>query len=137
VAALTGAGTTRVMGISSLTWDTGTSLWDANTAVLLPVALPVATIVQSYSAAAGTMQISYTDPITSSVVTKTIDLTSAAGGGQTLVMKVARQNGVITSGLDDPANWAADLTTSVTKVWVTVVPQADGSLAAYSVVVLE
>jgi hypothetical protein len=83
------------------------------------------------------MQISYTDPITASVVTKTIDLTSAAGGGQTLVMKVVRQNGVITSGLDDPANWAADLITSATKVWVTVVPQADGTLAAYSVVVLE
>jgi len=53
------------------------------------------------------------------------------------VMKVARQSGVITSGLDDPSNWAADLTTSATKVWATVVPQADGSLAAYSVVVLE
>jgi hypothetical protein len=137
VAALTGAGTTRVMGVSSLTWDPGTSLWDANTAILLPVALPAATIVQNYNAAAGTMQISYTDPITNSVVTKTIDLTSAAGGGQTLVMKVARQNGVITSGLDDPSNWATDLTTSATKVWATVVPQADGSLAAYSVVVLE
>jgi hypothetical protein len=137
VAALTGAGTTRVMGISSLTWDPGTSLWDATAAVLLPAALPAATIVQNYNAAAGTMQISYTDPITASVVTKTIDLTSVAGGGQTLVMKVARQNGVITSGLDDPANWAADLTTSATKVWVSVVPQADGSLAAYSVVVLE
>ncbi|HEX7598983.1 MAG TPA: hypothetical protein VF518_12265, partial [Polyangia bacterium] len=137
VAALTGAGTTRVMGISSLTWDPSTSLWDANTAVLLPVALPAATIVQNYNAAAGTMQISYTDPITNSVVTKTIDLTAATGGGQTLVMKIVRQNGVVTSGLDDPSNWAADLTTSSTKVWATVVPQADGSLAAYSVVVLE
>ena len=127
----------RLMGISGLTWDPSTSLWDANTAVLLPVALPAATIVQNYNAAAGTMQISYVDPITNSVVTKTIDLTSAAGGGQTLVMKIVRQNGVVTSGLDDPSNWAADLTTNSTKVWATVVPQADGSLAAYSVVVLE
>lgn len=137
VAALTGAGTTRVMGTSSLAWDAGTSSWDANTAVLLPVALPVATIVQNYDATAGTMQISYTDPITASAVTKTIDLTAAAGGGQTLVLKIARQSGLITSGLDDPSSWAADLTTGSTRVWVTVVPKADGSLAAYSVVVLE
>jgi hypothetical protein len=137
VAALTGAGTTRVMGASSLTWDSGTSAWDASTAILLPVRLPVATITQGYDPGTGTMQISYLDPITSSAVTKTIKLTSATGGGQTLVLKVARQNGVITSGLDDPTNWAADLTTSSTKVWLTVVPNADASLSAYSVVVLE
>ena len=137
VAALTGAGTTRVMGISSLTWDTGTLLWDASTAILLPVRLPLATIVKNYDATAGTMQISYTDLITNSTVTKTINLTSAAGGGQTLVMKIDNQNGVISSGLDDPSNWATDLTTSATRVWLTVVPNADGSLSAYSVVVLE
>jgi hypothetical protein len=83
------------------------------------------------------MQISYTDLITNSTVTKTINLTSAAGGGQTLVMKIDNQNGVISSGLDDPSNWATDLTTSATRVWLTVVPNADGSLSAYSVVVLE
>lgn len=137
VAALTGAGTTRVMGISSLIWDPGTALWDANTAILLPVALPAATIVQNYNAATGTMEISYTDPITNSAATKTINLTSAAGGGQTLVMKIVRQSGTFTSGLDDSVDWAADLTTSATKVWITVVPQADGTLTAYSVVVLE
>ncbi len=137
LAALTGAGTTRVMGASSLSWDSGTSAWDANTAILLPVRLPMATIVQNYDASTGTMQISYIDPITTSAATKTIKLTSAAGGGQTLVMKIVKQNSVITSGLDDPSNWAADLTTSSTKVWLTVVPNADGSLAAYSVVVLE
>jgi hypothetical protein len=125
------------MGASSLIWDSGTSAWDANTAILLPVRLPMATIVQNYDASAGTMQISYIDPITTSAATKTIKLTSAAGGGQTLVMKIVKQNGVITTGLDDPSNWAADLTTSATKVWLTVVPNADGSLAAYSVVVLE
>jgi hypothetical protein len=137
LAALTGAGTTRVMGTSSLTWNTGTLAWDANTAILLPVRLPAATIVQNYNGTAGTMQISYTDPITNAAVTKTIKLTSAAGGGQTLVLKISRQNGVITSGLDDPLAWATDLTTSATKVWLTVVPNADASLSAYSVVVLE
>ena len=137
LAALTGAGTTRVMGTSSLTWNVGTLAWDANTAILLPVRLPAATIVQNYDATAGTMQISYTDPITNAAVTKTIKLTSAVGGGQTLVLKISRQNGVIASGLDDPSAWAADLTTSVTKVWLTVVPNANTSLSAYSVVVLE
>jgi hypothetical protein len=137
VAALTGAGTTRVMGTSSLTWDTGTSAWDASTAILEPVRLPVATIAQNYDPSTGTMQVSYTDPIVNSAVTKTIKLTSAAGGGQTLVLKIAWQNGVVTSGLEDPSSWAADLTTSATKVWLSVVPNADGSLSAYSVVVLE
>jgi hypothetical protein len=137
LAALTGAGTTRVMGTSSLTWDAGSSAWTATTAILLPVRLPVATIVQNYDATAGILQVSYLDPITNSVVVKTIKLTAAAGGGQTLVLKIARQNGLITSGLDDPSNWVADLTTSASKVWVTVVPNADGSLSAYSVVVLE
>jgi hypothetical protein len=137
LAALQGAGTTRVMGTSSLTWDTGTQAWDASTAILLPVRLPVATIVQNYNATTGTLQISYLDPIASAAVTKTIKLTSATGGGQTLVMKISNQNGVITSGLDSPSNWAADLTTSATKVWLTVVPNADTSLSAYSVVVLE
>jgi hypothetical protein len=132
---LAGAGTTRVMGASSLTWNTGTLGWDANTAIVLPVRLPVATIVQNYDATAGTMQISYTDPLTSSVVTKTINLTSAMGGGQTLVMKAVMQNGIVTSALDVPANWAADLTTSTSRVWVSVVPQANGSLSAYAVVV--
>jgi hypothetical protein len=97
----------------------------------------VATIVQNYNATTGTLQISYLDPIASAAVTKTIKLTSATGGGQTLVMKISNQNGVITSGLDSPSNWAADLTTSATKVWLTVVPNADTSLSAYSVVVLE
>jgi len=100
------------------------------------VRLPEANIVQNYDAGSGSMQISYTDPATSSVVTKTIKLTSAAGGGQTLVLKVLNQSGVITSGLDDPANWTADLTTGVTKVFVSVVPQADGSLLAYGVVAI-
>jgi hypothetical protein len=135
VATLTGAGTTRVMGDSTLIWDIGTQLWDANTAILLPVRLPGATIVQNYNATAGTMQISYIDPLTASAATKTIKLTSATGGGQTLVLKVIRQNGVVTSGLDDPSNWAADLTTGTTRVWASVVPEADGSLAAYSLVV--
>jgi hypothetical protein len=101
----------------------------------LPVRLPGATIVQNYNATAGTMQISYIDPLTASAATKTIKLTSATGGGQTLVLKVIRQNGVVTSGLDDPSNWAADLTTGTTRVWASVVPEADGSLAAYSLVV--
>jgi hypothetical protein len=137
VAALTGAGTTRVMGASSLTWDSGSSAWDASTAILLPVRLPVATIVQNYDPSTGTMQVSYSDSITNAATTRTIKLTAAPGGGQTLVLKIANQSSVITPGLDDPSNWAADLTTSSSRVWLTVVPNADGSLSAYSVVVLE
>jgi len=122
----------RVAGISDLSWTAGA--WDAATAILLPVALPVATITQNY--AGGTMQIAYTDPV-AGPVTKTIDLTEAAGGNQTLVVKVAAVASAVNVGLDPVSNWAADLTTASSHVWVSVVPEASGHLAAYSVLVLE
>lgn len=136
-AALLGAGTTRAFGASSLTWDAAGSAWNAETAVLLPVVLPAATIAQGYDAAAGTMRITYTDPLSAGPVTRTVQLSAAAGGGQTLVLKVTQQGGVTTSALDLPADWAADLGPGAQKVWLSVVPQASGNLAAYSVVVLE
>ena len=135
LAALTGAGSTRVAGVSSLTWSN--AAWDADTAILLPVVLPPATIAQAYDAGTGTMQITYTDPLTLVRVTRTLQLSAAAGGGQTLVLKVSMQAAVTSAGLELPANWAADLTPSAQKVWVSVVPQANGNLAAYSVIVLE
>ena len=101
--------------------------------------LPVATILTSYQSTGtdtGTIVISYTDPVTSSVVTPTIVLSSATGGGQTLVQKVS-MTALSSFGLDAPANWPADLTSSVSKVWVAAVPQPDGTLDAYSIVVLE
>jgi len=136
-AALLGAGTTRVRGASSLAWDAASSAWSAETAVLLPVALPAASITQGYDAGSGTMQITYTDPLTAGPATRTLQLQPAGGGGQTLVLKVTQQGAVTTSALDGPANWAADLGAGAQKVWVSVVPQAGGNLAAYSVVVLE
>jgi hypothetical protein len=99
----------------------------------------VATIVTSYAstgASTGSMVISYTDPVTNTTVTPTIVLSSATGGGQTLVQKVSL-TALSSVGLDAPANWPADLTSSARKVWVAVVPQPDGTLDAYSIVVLE
>ena len=142
VAALAGAQGVRVNGFTDLTRDAGNTQWLVNTAVVVPSALPAApawaTISGSYSPTptGGTIQITYTDPVTSLSTTRTIVLSSAASS-QTLVAKVVDQSGVITSQLDAPSNWAADLTTSAHAVRVSVVPQADGTLAAYGVVVIE
>jgi hypothetical protein len=136
LATLTGAGDVRVVGYSSLIWDGNTSLWNADNAILEPVDLRGSTITQNYDPTTGILQISYT-PSGGTAETKTLKLTSATGGGQTVVMKVVNQNGVVTMGLDDPSNWAADLTTTVKRVRAAVVPQADGSLLAYSLVVFE
>jgi len=140
VSALAGTNGSRITGASDLVWNsTGTPAWNANTAVLDPVPLPVATIVTSYAstgASTGSMVISYTDPVTKTTVTPTIVLSSATGGGQTLVQKVSL-TALSSVGLDAPANWPADLTSSASKVWVAAVPQPDGTLDAYSVVVLE
>ena len=138
--ALAGTNGSRITGESDLVWNSaGTPAWNANTAILNPVPLPVATILTSYQSTGtdtGTIVISYTDPVTSSVVTPTIVLSSATGGGQTLVQKVS-MTALSSFGLDAPANWPADLTSSVSKVWVAAVPQPDGTLDAYSIVVLE
>jgi len=140
VSALAGTNGSRITGASDLVWNsTGTPAWNANTAILDPVPLPVATIVTSYAstgASTGSMVISYTDPVTKTTVTPTIVLSSATGGGQTLVQKVSLTT-LSSVGLDAPANWPADLTSSASKVWVAAVPQPDGTLDAYSIVVLE
>lgn len=141
-AALAGAQGVRVNGYSELNRDAANTQWLAGSAVVVPAALPAApvwaTITSSFAptATGGTMQITYTDPATSAVVTRTITLSSAASG-QTLVAKAVDQSGVYTVTLDGPSNWAADLTSSVHAVRVSVVPQADGTLAAYGVFVIE
>ncbi|HXC17285.1 MAG TPA: DUF4382 domain-containing protein [Holophagaceae bacterium] len=139
---LAGAQGVRVNGFSELGRDSGNTQWLADTAVVVPAALPAAptwaTISSSFTptATGGSLAITYTDPVTTLSATRTITLSSAASS-QTLVAKIVNQGGVITSQLDGPANWAADLTTSAHAVRVSVVPQADGTLAAYGVVVVE
>ena len=133
-AALLGADGTRVNGVSDLVWNSTTPAWNANNAIMLPVSLPVATITTAYTTATGTMAIAYTDPVTLSPVTKTVALSTATGGGQTVVMKVGTD--VAATGLDAPTQWATDLIPSALAVWVSVVPEASGNLAAYSVVVV-
>jgi hypothetical protein len=136
LSALQGAGTTRVNGASDLTWDTTNLVWDANTAILMPVPLPKATITTAYTVGTGTMVISYRDPLTSLTTAQTITLSPTAGGGQTVVLLVTPQASVVSSQLDAPANWATDLTPlGTTNVWVAEVPTATG-LDAYSVVAL-
>jgi hypothetical protein len=133
---LTAVNGVQIAGISDLAWNA--PAWDAATAILTPVVLPAAKITQNYASGTGTMQITYTDPVTGPNTTQTILLTAAAGGGQTLVMKVPHAiSAAAITPLDPVANWPADLTTASTSVWVSVVPTATGDLAAYSVLVLE
>lgn len=141
VAALAGADGLRATGASDLAWNSTTSAWNATTAILLPVPLPVATLTQGYTAGAsgtGTLQVSYTDPVTNQTVTTTVVLTSASGGDQTVVLKVTPQSaGGFAAALDPATAWATDLTPSATGAWLTVLPQASGNPLVYSVVVLE
>jgi len=140
LSALQGAGTTRVTGFSDLAWDSTGLAWDAANAILTPVALPRATITTGYNGTgtvAGTMVISYTDPLTSATVAKTITVNPVAGGGQTVVLLVNPKSGVVTTALDPAANWVNDLTPAgTTSVWVAAVPTATG-LDAYSVIALQ
>jgi hypothetical protein len=140
LSALQGIGTTRVVGASDLTWDSTNSVWDARTAILMPVPLPEATITTAYSGTgttAGPMVISYTDPLnpgSPTLTSVTLNPVATASVVQTVVLLVTPDGIVYSSSLDPVANWAADLTASnISHVWVAAVPTAAG-LQAYSVV---
>ena len=128
-AACAGSGDVRVQGVSDLVWNTGTSAWDANTAIFLPVALPQGTISSSYNA--GSLGFTFTNSATTSQ-TITVTLNTAAGL-QPAVLEAVNQAGVVTVTPIPASAWATKLVTPG-KVRVAVVPKSDNTYAAYAVV---
>ncbi|GLH72874.1 hypothetical protein GETHLI_13760 [Geothrix limicola] len=129
-AAVTGAGDVRVQGASDLVWNTGTSTWDASTAVFLPVAPPQGTISGSYNG--GQLGFTFTNSAATSQ-TLTVNLKTTVGM-QPAVVEVANQGGVITVSPIDVSAWATKLVAPA-KARVAVVPKPDGTFSAYAVVV--
>jgi len=129
-AACTGAGDVRVQGVSDLVWNSGTSAWDASTAIFLPVALPQGTISSSYNG--GQLGFTFTNS-TAASQTITVNLNTTVGM-QPAVLEVVNQSGVVTVTSIDATAWATKLV-SPAKTRVAVVPKPDGTFAAYSVVV--
>ena len=129
-AACTGAGDVRVKGVSDLVWNTGTSKWDASTAIFEPVALPQGAISSSYNNG----QIGFTF-INSTAASQTITVNlNTTVGMQPAVLEATNQSGVVTVAPIPVANWGTKLV-SPAKVRVAVVPKPDGTFAAYAVVV--
>jgi hypothetical protein len=129
-AACTGVGDVRVKGLSDLVWNTGTSSWDASTAIFEPVALPQGTISSSYNG--GQLGFTFTNS-TAASQTITVSL-NATVGMQPAVLEVVNQSGVVTVSPIDVSAWATKLV-SPAKTRVAVVPKPDGTFAAYAVVV--
>lgn len=119
-------------GVTSLTWNGTAKAWDSKDMILMPERLPAGTISTAYSTGTKSLVVSYTAPGATTPTLQTVTLADT-GAVQTVVMKVRNQGGVITTSLVPAANWAAELTTAVTKVGVSVMPQVDGSLKAYTV----
>ncbi|WLT31102.1 DUF4382 domain-containing protein [Geothrix sp. PMB-07] len=128
--AVTGAGDVRVQGVSDLVWNSGSSAWDASTAVFLPVALPQGTISTSYSN--GALGFTFTNSSAASQAI-TVNLNTTVGA-QPAVVEVARQAGVVTVNPIDVSAWGTKLV-SPAKARVAVVPKPDGTFSAYAVVV--
>jgi len=129
-AAVTGAGDVRVQGVSDLTWNGGSSAWDAKSAIFLPVALPQGQISTSYNG--GSMGFTFTNSAAASQAI-TVSLNTAVGM-QPAVLEVVNQAGVVTVSPVPESAWATKLV-SPAKARVAVVPKPDGSFAAYAVVV--
>ncbi len=129
-AACAGSGDVRVQGVSDLVWNTGTSAWDARTAIFLPVALPQGTISSSYNA--GSLGFTFTNSAAASQ-TITVSLNTTAGL-QPVVMEAVNQAGVVTATAIPVADWATKLVAPA-KIRVAVVPKPDNTYAAYAVVV--
>ncbi|WP_275975708.1 DUF4382 domain-containing protein [Geothrix terrae] len=117
-------------GLSDLVWNTGTSAWDANNAIFMPVALPQGTISTSYNG--GQLGFTFVD---STAATQSVTVTlNTTVGAQPLVLEVSKQTGAITVTPVDATAWATKLVTA-TQARVAVVPKPDGTYAAYAVVV--
>lgn len=128
-AACTGAGDVRVKGVSDLVWNSGTSAWDARTAIFEPVPLPLGAISTSYNG--GQLAFTFTNS-TATTQTITVNLNTTVGD-QPIVLEVTKQTGAISVLPVDASAWATKLVAPA-KVRMAVVPKPDGTFAAYSVV---
>jgi hypothetical protein len=128
--AVAGAGDVRVQGVSDLVWNSGTSTWDASTAIFLPVALPQGTISSSFNG--GQLGFTFTNSAAASQ-TITVSLNTTVGL-QPSVLEVANQTGLVTVTPIDVSAWSTKLV-APSKARVAVVPKPDGTFAAYAVVI--
>jgi len=129
-AACAGSGDVRVQGVSDLVWNTGTSAWDASTAIFLPVALPQGTISSSYNA--GSIGFTF---INSAAARQTITVSlNSTVGLQPAVFEAVNQAGVVTVSAIPVSAWASKLVAPA-PTRVAVVPKTDGTYAAYAVVI--
>ena len=129
-AAVSGAGDVKSQGVSDLAWNSGTSAWDASTAIFLPVNLPQGTISSSYNGG----QLGYTfvnSANASQAITVSLNTTV---GAQPSVLEVVKQGSVVTVVPIDVSAWGTKLVAPA-KVRVAVVPKPDNSFAAYAVVI--
>jgi hypothetical protein len=128
--AVTGAGDVRVQGVSDLIWNSGTSTWDASTAIFLPVALPQGAISSSYNN--GQIGFTFTN---SAALPQTLSVSlNPTVGMQPAVLEVVNQSGVVSVAPIDVSAWPTKLVAPA-KVRVAVVPKSDNTFAAYAVVV--
>ncbi|HJW08964.1 MAG TPA: DUF4382 domain-containing protein [Holophagaceae bacterium] len=128
-AAVAGAGDVRTQAASDLVWNGTSTTWDASTAILVPVRLAGA-----LSGAFDGSAVPFTFTNSSSAAeTLSVTLTSAAGM-QPFVIEVHNQGGIVTAAPVPASDWATTLVDGV-PARVAVVPKADGSFAAYAVVV--
>lgn len=134
LAAIAGAGASnvRVAGVSDLSYDaSAASGWDVSNVIILPTLAPVGTVA-AFNSTTNVLAYTYLD---TSLGTRTINVgLNPTPGLQPFVLNVQNSAGVVTVSQVGVANWGTALATNDRAV-VALVPKADGSFAAYAVVV--
>jgi hypothetical protein len=136
-------GPLKAVGLSAATWNdpAASDTWAADWAVLLPAPAPLGLITSAFSTTGDSFIYSVPLPTaaptgTPAALPVTVDL-SATSGSATLVYQVDRQGAIITITPQDISN-ASTLTTVAGNLTAGVpvkvygVPQADGSIKAYT-----
>ncbi|HJV23254.1 MAG TPA: DUF4382 domain-containing protein [Holophagaceae bacterium] len=123
VSLLSGLPANTARGASSLTWNGGSSAWNAQDAILLPIAQK-GQITGALSGSTFTFT-----PTGGSA--EAVDLSSTAGSA-TLVYQVSVQNGIVTVAPLDSSQWNATTFAAGTPARIFAVPTA-GNLRAYVV----
>jgi hypothetical protein len=129
------AGTYDASGLSYTTWGdpSNPNGWSAADAILIPSTFPRTTVAAGIAAGSNAFSID----ATGGTMPVTVDFSTTTGSA-TLVYQVDRSNGVVTITPQDitTATGLAAFTSGLqagSKVQVSAVPQADGSLKAYVV----
>jgi Domain of unknown function (DUF5666) len=130
------SGAYEARGLSYTVWGDASNAngWSARDAILIPTTLPKTTVASGITGASGN---SFSINASGGANPVTVDFSTAAGSA-TLVYQIDRTGGVVTVSPQDITS-AAGLAAfssglqSGSKVQVSAVPQADGSLRAYVV----